>query len=1298
MESIVRSVFKETHAAFLYVAICVAWLCAATASASVLVIAPHPDDDIISSAGVIQRAAGHDEVTVVYMTNGDANGLSQGYLRQGEAVTAQLKYLGTVEDNLLFLGYPNGHLKEIYDSYTSTSSQYFTPFGQGVTYGNRGLGRKDYHSFRFGSAAAYNRPNIVTDLATILSTYRPSNIYVTSEFERHTDHAATYQLLQLALTQVHAADPSYAPVVNKTIIWTPLPSPWPTTSDPVGFHTPTTYLSETTLVWQDRASLDVPLQMQATDLFANLKYKAIQAHASEFDKYDGFIPKWAHKDEIFWSENPFASNRPPIAEAGADVFGSPGAYAELDGSGSRDPEGASLSYRWTQRAGTPVTLQNSSAANPGFVVPGTAMPSDSWAFQLVVGDGTSDSAADMVNVFAGTQFWNLAPSATVTASSQNTNSTQLATKAVDGIADGHPGDYRREWATVDEKAGAWIRLAWGSARTVGRVVLYDRPNLDDQVLGGLLSFSDGSSINVGALTNGGAPVEFKFPPRSVTSITFTVTATSATTTDVGLSEIRVYGSWPTGGDTTAPSAPSGLTVTAAGENEISLSWTASTGTADVAGYWVYRDGALAGTSTTTSFTDSGLVPGTLYTYTVTAFDGADVPNESLPSVATSATTPAGATGIVLRINAGSSGAYVDTQGRMWSADTGFNTGVVTTNTNAIAGTLDDVLYQSGRYDRSTPPELRYSFAVPNGTYQVRLHFSENYTGAMTVGARVFDVDIEGARVFDNVDAFAEVGARAALVKTANVAVTDGRLDIDFLRQTENPLVSAIEIIGSDTTPPSVPTGLTASAVSTTQIHLEWTASTDNVGVAGYRIYRNGTAIGTTTTNSYTDNGLSANTRYTYTVSAYDGASPPNQSLPSVAASATTLANTTGTVLRINAGSSSAYVDTQGRTWSADTGFNTGVVTTNANAIAGTEDDVLYRSGRYDRSTLPELRYSFALPNGNYQVRLHFSENYTGAMTVGARVFDVDIEGVRVFNDVDAFAETGARTALIKTANVMVTDGRLDIDFLHQVENPLVNAVEIVSLDSTPDTTPPSMPTGLTAAAVSTSQIHLDWTASTDNVGIAGYRVYRNGTAVGSTTTNSYTDNGLTSNTLYTYTVSAYDGAAPPNESLPSATASATTLASAAGIVLRINAGASSAYVDTQGRTWSADTGFNTGVITTNANAIAGTEDDVLYRSGRYDKSTLPELRYSFAVPNGTYQVRLHFCENYAGTMVVGARVFDVDIEGVRTFENVDAFAEVGARTALIKTANVTVTDGRLDIDFLHQVENPLVNAIEILGN
>ena len=276
----------------------------------------------------------------------------------------------------------------------------------------------------------------------------------------------------------------------------------------------TPYLSQTTFLWQDRASLDVPLSMQDTNLLTNLKYQAIQAHASEFPLYDGFLPKWAHKDEIFWPENPFGSNRPPIVEAGADVFSQPGQYAQLDGSGSRDPEGSTLSYRWTQRAGTPVTLQNATSARPGFVIPGTASPDESWAFQLVVRDGALESAADMVQVHAGTRLLNVAPFAAVSASSQNTSTGQLASKAVDGIADGNPGDSTREWATVGGRAGSWIRLAWSAPYRVDRVVLYDRPNLDDQVVAGTLSFSDGSTVAVGALSNGGGPVEVRFAART----------------------------------------------------------------------------------------------------------------------------------------------------------------------------------------------------------------------------------------------------------------------------------------------------------------------------------------------------------------------------------------------------------------------------------------------------------------------------------------------------------------------------------------------------------------------------------------------------------------------------------------------------------------------------------------------------------------------------------------------------------------------------------------------------------------
>ncbi|MGA2260987.1 MAG: Ig-like domain-containing protein, partial [Acidobacteriota bacterium] len=92
--------------------------------------------------------------------------------------------------------------------------------------------------------------------------------------------------------------------------------------------------------------------------------------------------------------------------------------------------------------------------------------------------------------------------------------------------------------------------------------------------------------------------------------------------------------------------------------------------------------------------------------------------------------------------------------------------------------------------------------------------------------------------------------------------------------------------------------------------------------------------------------------------------------------------------------------------------------------------------------------------------------------------------------------------------------------------------------STPDTTPPSVPTGLTASAISSSQITLSWSPSSDDVGVAGYKIYRNGSQVGTTANASYSDTGLSANTTYTYTVSAYDFA--NNNSNQSSQASATT--------------------------------------------------------------------------------------------------------------------------------------------------------------
>ena len=94
----------------------------------------------------------------------------------------------------------------------------------------------------------------------------------------------------------------------------------------------------------------------------------------------------------------------------------------------------------------------------------------------------------------------------------------------------------------------------------------------------------------------------------------------------------------------------------------------------------------------------------------------------------------------------------------------------------------------------------------------------------------------------------------------------------------------------DTAAPTVPAGLRAQAVSSSQINLTWTASTDNVGVTDYRIFRAGTPIGTATGTAFSNTGLSASTAYSYTVAAYDAAG--NASAQCATASTTTPAANT----------------------------------------------------------------------------------------------------------------------------------------------------------------------------------------------------------------------------------------------------------------------------------------------------------------------------------------------------------------------------------------------------------------------
>jgi hypothetical protein len=124
--------------------------------------------------------------------------------------------------------------------------------------------------------------------------------------------------------------------------------------------------------------------------------------------------------------------------------------------------------------------------------------------------------------------------------------------------------------------------------------------------------------------------------------------------------------------------------------------------------------------------------------------------------------------------------------------------------------------------------------------------------------------------------------------------------------------ATVSVAQPDVIPPSVPASLVATAISSSQITLSWAGSTDpNVpgqltsGVAGYQVFRNGTAITTTTATSYTDTGLTASTTYSYTVSAIDAAG--NMSASSPSASSTTLETSLGAAYPLKASANGRYL-------------------------------------------------------------------------------------------------------------------------------------------------------------------------------------------------------------------------------------------------------------------------------------------------------------------------------------------------------------------------------------------------------
>ncbi len=198
--------------------------------------------------------------------------------------------------------------------------------------------------------------------------------------------------------------------------------------------------------------------------------------------------------------------------------------------------------------------------------------------------------------------------------------------------------------------------------------------------------------------------------------------------------------------------------------------------------------------------------------------------------------------------------------------------------------------------------------------------------------------------------------------------------------------------------------------------------------------------------------------------------------------------------------------------------------------------------RNTANTYQEVVTTATLTTGQwYHIIATFDDNTTGK---------IYINGSLSKTKTDFSIIRGATASALKVGyngnNNVYFDGTIDEV---RIYNRTLSASEVTELYNHSgagggDIQSPTTPTSLAAIAVSSSQINLSWTASTDNVGVIGYRIYRVGTLIGTTANTSYSDTGLTSLTTYSYTVAAYDAAG--NLSGQSNNASATTQASPPG--------------------------------------------------------------------------------------------------------------------------------------------------------
>ncbi len=432
----------------------------------------------------------------------------------------------------------------------------------------------------------------------------------------------------------------------------------------------------------------------------------------------------------------------------------------------------------------------------------------------------------------------------------------------------------------------------------------------------------------------------------------------------------------------------------------------------------------------------------------------------------------------------------------------------TIDMSQVDPSLPMALFQSlARTNTTAGNQMNWTFAVPTGSYEVRLHFAEHQSSTINaIGGRVFDVALEGNTVLDNYDMLANTNppstkSQAITETIPGIAVTDGTLNLDITAVTSVAIIRGIEILpetGGGNIAPTItatPNPATAVAGQTSVVDL----TTNDL---------NGDPVTTSITSgpgfaSLVGGDLQlspgagdvAGSPYTVTVQASDGTdtSSVNVTVNVIASGAY--------LYRINAGGedvggytgvTSAPGTVPGFTLSGNIGGTVDIRddanipdTVDLSHVDPSLPEAIFQTVLYSPQNSTGYNWDFNVPNGTYEVDLHWMEhNFTTITDVGQRLIDVTAEGNLVINDLDELATgmalagssnvaDGYNVAFTTPVEVEVNDGVLNITITPQLSVANLRAIDVREVGTPND--PPTIsasPNPVTVTAGQTTTVGL----------------------------------------------------------------------------------------------------------------------------------------------------------------------------------------------------------------------------------